>query len=77
VSGEQQVGLGKGSAPEGGGHRTAPQGSGHGPELLEFKECLESALRCRVWILEWSFVEPGVGLNRPCGFLLTQDVLIP
>ena len=33
------------------------QGSGHGPELLEFKEHLDSALRHRVWILSdpvWS-----------------------
>jgi len=35
-------GLGTGGAPEGGGH---------GTELLEFKECLDSALRHRGWIL--------------------------
>lgn len=26
------------------------QGSGYSPELLEFKECWDSALRYRVWI---------------------------
>ena len=35
-------GLGTGGAPEGGGH---------GTELLEFKECLDSAFRHRGWIL--------------------------
>ena len=29
----------------------APQESGHSPELLEIKECLDSALSHRVWIL--------------------------
>jgi len=35
-------GLGKGSSP---------QGSGHSPELLEFKWCVDNALRRRIWIL--------------------------
>ena len=38
-------GLGKGSAPEGGGHGTD---SGHGLEVLEFKRCLDNALRYRI-----------------------------
>ena len=29
----------------------AVQGCGHSPKLPEFKEYLDSALRCRVWIL--------------------------
>ena len=29
----------------------AAQGRGHSPELLELKEFLNTALRCRVWIL--------------------------
>lgn len=43
--------LGEGSALEGDGHGTAAQGSGLGPELLEIRECLDSALRCGVLIL--------------------------
>ena len=43
MSGEgREKGLGKGSAPEGGGHRL---------ELLEFRERLDTALRHWVWIL--------------------------
>ena len=33
------------------GTEQAPQGSDHGTKLLELKEHLDSALRCRVWIL--------------------------
>ena len=29
----------------------AAQGSGHGSELLEFRECLDSALKHTVWFL--------------------------
>ena len=43
------------------------QGSGHGPELLESKECLDSALRHRVklldspvWNLEWNSMIPMI-----------------
>jgi len=35
----------------------APQGNGHGLRLLEFKKCLDSVLRHRIWILRgavWS-----------------------
>ena len=38
-------GLGKGSAPEGGGHGTD---SGHGLEVPEVKGCLDNALRYRI-----------------------------
>lgn len=34
-----------------------PQSSGHSPRLLEFKECLDNALRHKVWVLSgpmWS-----------------------
>lgn len=37
-----------GSSPDVGGHGTGFQGSGHGPELPEFMEHLNSALRNRV-----------------------------
>jgi len=39
---------GKGSSPESGEHGT---GSGHSPELLEFKEHLDSALKHRILVL--------------------------
>lgn len=32
------------------GMERVPQGSGHSPELLEFKEHLDDALRYRIWI---------------------------
>jgi len=44
----QGEGLGKGSAPEDGGHGTALQGSGHGPELPELRECWGTAISHRV-----------------------------
>jgi len=38
----------------------AAQGSGHSPELLEFKELLDSTLRHRVWILGGSVWSQGL-----------------
>lgn len=38
-------------------------------------EHLDTALRQGVWIFGWCCVEMQVGLNDPCGTLLTQDVL--
>jgi len=32
------------------GTEQAPQGSGHSLQLLEFKEHLDSALRCVLWV---------------------------
>lgn len=45
--------------------------------LLELKKHLEIDLSHTVWVcfFAWSFVEPGVGLNNPCGSLLTLDIL--
>lgn len=40
----------KGSAPEGGGHGTGCPGQRAWPQVLEFKEHLDTALRQRVWI---------------------------
>ena len=39
------------------GMEQAAQGSGHGPELTEFKECWDNALRHRVWI--WGILRGG------------------
>lgn len=50
VSGKGWGVLGKGSLPQ--GIKQAPQGSGSSPELLVFKERLDSAVRHRLWI--WS-----------------------
>ena len=47
-------GSGSGSAPGGSGHGTACPGQ---PWVLEFKECLHTAIRLWVWILgspSWS-----------------------
>jgi len=44
-------GLGTGAAPQGGGHGTGCPGLWARPPVPEFKECLDSALRHRVWIL--------------------------
>jgi len=49
-----------------------PQASGHGPELLEFKEHLATALRHRVWILSG----PEWNLDDPCGSLPSGDSVI-
>jgi len=50
------------------------QGSGYSPELLEFKECWDSALRHGL-NFGWSCVELRVGLGDLCGSLPTWDVL--
>jgi len=52
----------------------ASQGSGYSPELLEFKECWDSALRHGL-NFGWSCVELRVGLGDLCGSLPTWDVL--
>ena len=44
-------GLGTGAAPQGAGHGTGCPGLWAWPPVLEFRECLDSALRHRVWIL--------------------------
>lgn len=73
-------GLGKGSAPEGGGHGTgcavgteqAVQWawnklcSGHSPELQEFKENSGQLSQIYGLIFGCSCLEPGVGLSDPC-----------
>ena len=48
VRGGAAGGEGKGLHQRAVGMEQAAQGSGHGPELLEFKERLDSALRLRV-----------------------------
>lgn len=49
-----------------------PQGRDHDLMLLEFRECLDGALRYKAWFLGvpvWS-----KELDSPCGALLTQDI---
>ena len=48
VRGGAAGGEGKGLHQRVVGMERAAQGSGHSPELLELKECLDSALRHRV-----------------------------
>ena len=43
------------------------QGSGHSPELLEIKECLDSALSHRVWILGGALWSQELGSVIPMG----------
>jgi len=45
-------GLGTGAAPQGGGHGTGCPGQWARPRVPECKECLDTALRDRVWILD-------------------------
>ena len=67
-------GAGKGCASEGSGYGTAPQGSGHGPELPELREHLGTALTYRVWVCV-VLCGAGAGLNNPCKYLPTWNIL--
>ena len=67
--------LCQGKGTWGSGKGSAPDGGGHGSELLELKECLDTALRHRVWIFGWSCVEPGGRQNNPYRCLLIRDIL--
>jgi len=49
--GRDSWGLGTGAAPEGSGHGMGCPGQWARPQVLEFKEHLESTLRHRGWIL--------------------------
>lgn len=49
------------------GTGAAPQGGGHGPRLPEFKECLDTALRHRVWILGGPVLSQGLDSAIPVG----------
>jgi len=51
----------------------AAQRGGHSPELLEYKERLDSTLRHRLGF-GWCCVESGVGLDDPCGSPSTWDI---
>ena len=67
-------GLGTGSAPEGGGHGTGCPGLWARPRGLEFKQCLDSALRHR-FDFGWCCVEPEFGFGDPCESLPAWDIL--
>jgi len=56
-------GVGSGCAPGRSGHGTGGPGQWAQHRVLEFKKCLDSAFRHRVWLLGWCCVEPGVGLS--------------
>jgi len=54
--------LGNGSSTEcGWALEQTPQSSGHSPRLLEFKECLDNALRHRIWALGGSLWSQELG----------------
>ena len=62
------------------GMEQAAQGSGHSPELLEFKECLDAALRHRVCCLGgpvWSQELDLMVLVGPFQFGISNDSMIP
>jgi len=61
--GRGRQGLGEGSAPV--GREQTHQGSDHGPELPEFKECLDSILRHGVWILGGPVWSQGLDMVVP------------
>ncbi len=64
--GRVRWGLGKGSAPEHGGHVL---------KLLKFKEHLDSTLRLRFLILGGAMWSQGVRLSDLFGSLPTVDIL--
>ena len=53
----------------------AAQGSGHSPELSEFYECLDSALRHRVWILGGAAYSQELDSVILMGTLHLRDIL--
>ena len=75
VRGGAAGGEGKGLHRRVVGMEQPAQGSGHSPELLELRECLDSALRRWVWVLGglvWSWWELELIL---VGSLPTWDIL--
>mgnify|MGYP001856084944 CR=1 FL=1 len=61
-------GLGTSSAPEGGGHGTGCPGQWACSQVLELKECLDTALR-HSWF--WVVL---CGIHDPCRSLPMQDI---
>ena len=57
------------------GMEQAAQGSGHSPELSEFYECLDSALRHRVWILGGAAYSQELDSVILMGTLHLRDIL--
>ena len=55
-------GLGTGPAPEGSGHGMGCPGQWARPQVPEFKEHLDNALRHRVWILGGPLQSQELGL---------------
>jgi len=55
-------GLGRGSAPEGGGHGTGCPEQSLWPQVPRFKECSDNALRHWVWILGGCVWRQGLDL---------------
>ena len=60
-------GLGKGSAPEGGGHGTVCPGQRAQPRAARAQRAFGHCSETKGWALGWCCVEPGVGLGDPCG----------
>ena len=76
-TGEGQAGCqGKVLHPEGGrALGQAPQGSGHSIEPAGVQEAFGQLAQALGLIFGWSYVEPGVGCDDPCGSLPTWNIL--
>ena len=76
MSGEgREKGLGKGSAPEGGGHETGCPGQWARPQAVGVQGVFGHRSQIQGLNFDWPFVEPEAGLNDPCGFVPTEDIL--
>jgi len=76
-SGEGQLGVRERSSPEDGGHGTGFPGQWAWPQVPEFKECLDSVLRHKVWSLGGPVRSQELDsmISSRCGSLHTQDIL--
>mgnify|MGYP001859384664 FL=1 len=63
--------LGKGSSPEGGGHGTVSSGQQSRPQAAGVPEAFGQCSQTQGLNFGWSCVEPGVGLDDPCGSIPT------
>ena len=67
-------GSGTGAAPQGGGHGTGCTGQWARPRVAAVQRVF-GQLSDTGFKFGWSYVELGVGLDDPCEYLPTQDIL--
>ena len=68
-------GLGTGCASEGGGHGTGCTGQWAQPRGNGDQGAFGQRSQTLGLDFGWCCVEPGAGLNDPCGHLLSRDTL--